>query len=247
MQAALGFAAVAGGVTALVRWRRRCFERDSFIDIDPSLGPNDDAKLAPFLPTSQAGIDKALEVLGVGPGDTLLDLGCGDGRVIVTAAERYGITCVGVEYDPRFARRAAQRVAAHALRSRVTVLHADALTFDIDKYSVIFIFLTPSGIDKIGDRLVEAYHKGVRIAAYMFRLFNLPVAAHEQVRGKCPVYMYDKSKPSYVLPPPISTADKSQRLVAKARRAAMARMVAKMRAAKAKADASKEGGKRGGR
>lgn len=85
---AAGFALAAAAALGLQLRRQQQFNADAAIEIVPGLGPSDSAKLAPFLPTSQAGIDKALEFLEVGPGDTLLDLGCGDGRVICTAAER---------------------------------------------------------------------------------------------------------------------------------------------------------------
>lgn len=191
-------------LAALARRRRRSVTPGKVsVTIDDSLRPNEDAKLAPFLPTSQSGIDKALEFLEVGPSDTLVDLGCGDGRLIVTAAQRFGTRCVGVEYDPKFVTRAAERVEAAGVQHLVTVLHADALTFDFSDASVVFIFLTPKGLAKIGERLVQAYHRGARIAAYMFSIRQLPCAAHDHVRGMCPVYLYDSRKPAVELPEPV--------------------------------------------
>lgn len=148
---------------------------------------------------------------------------------------RYGTKCIGVEYDGRFARRAAARVAALGLRHRVTVLHGDALAFDIRPFSIIFVFLTPTGISKIGDSLVEAYNRGVRIAAYTFRLRDLPVAAHAVVRDTCSVYLYDKSKPAVMRPalqPRLSAKD---RVARRFRTAALKKVLGTLKQGHAKA------------
>jgi SAM-dependent methyltransferase len=92
-------------------------------------GTSDATRLAPFNPTSDDAIDVALQLAALREGDTLVDIGCGDGRVLVTAARRHaGVCAVGIEYDPAFATRARARVLAEAedVQARCVVHCADA-------------------------------------------------------------------------------------------------------------------------
>ncbi len=100
--------------------------------------------------TSDERVDEALRLAGLRPGERLLDLGCGDGRVLLRAAEAYGATVIGVELDPGLAATARQRLAAAGVDA--TVLEADFEFVPIEA-DVVFAFLSPATLQRLRPRL----------------------------------------------------------------------------------------------
>lgn len=129
--------------------------------------PQDTTKLAPFNPTPACAIAQALTALDVGPGDTLYDLGCGDGRLLVEAGKR-GASAVGVEHDARYAERALEAVRGGGLAETVRVVHGDACEVDLSPATKIFVYLVPTGLQIMEPKLAAALERGVPIASYLF-------------------------------------------------------------------------------
>src|SRR5690242_21425623 len=82
-------------------------------------------RLAPYVNSPQRAVDKMLEMANPKPGETLYDLGCGDGRILITAAQRYNVKAVGIEIAEHQARIAAENVKKAGLQDRVKVIHGD--------------------------------------------------------------------------------------------------------------------------
>src|SRR4051794_12546410 len=78
-----------------------------------------------FVPTPQEVVDKMLEVAEVKEGDLVYDLGCGDGRVVVTAARKYGCKAVGFDVDPRRIKESMENVKKNGVEDKVTIKQAD--------------------------------------------------------------------------------------------------------------------------
>jgi len=100
--------------------------------------------------TSDERVDEALRLAGLRPGERLLDLGCGDGRVLVRAAEAYGAEVSGVEVDPGLAATARERLAVAGVDG--TVLEADFESVPIEA-DVVFAFLSPATLQRLRPRL----------------------------------------------------------------------------------------------
>ena len=100
--------------------------------------------------TSDERIDEALRLAGLRPGERLLDLGCGDGRVLLRAAEDFGAEVVGVELDPDLA--ATARFVLEAAGIEGTVLEADFETVPVEA-DVVFAFLSPATLQRLRPRL----------------------------------------------------------------------------------------------
>ncbi len=92
--------------------------------------------VAPFYPTPDSVINRLMDLTAVGPTDTLYDLGCGDGRVLVAAARR-GARAVGYELDPELVRDAVQIARTGGVEHLVRVVRADAATADVSDATVI--------------------------------------------------------------------------------------------------------------
>ena len=94
-----------------------------------------------FVTTPQDVVDKMLELACVGPNDVVYDLGCGDGRIVVTAAKKYGCRAVGVELDRLRVREARENAVENGVAGRVTIELKDALTVDLRPATVVTLYL----------------------------------------------------------------------------------------------------------
>ena len=113
-------------------------------DASQDRGGQEKAPDVVFVPTPQEVVDKMLELAGVKEGDVLYDLGCGDGRIPVTAAKRYRIKAVGFDVDPQRIRESRANVEKNAVGDRVTIRQADIFKQDLREASVITLYLLPA-------------------------------------------------------------------------------------------------------
>ena len=96
------------------------------------------------MPTPQPVVDKMLELAEVKKGDVVYDLGCGDGRIVVTAAKKYGVKAVGFDINPERIKEARENVKANHVEKLVTIKQADIFTLDLREASVVTLYLLPS-------------------------------------------------------------------------------------------------------
>src|SRR5579864_6825456 len=88
-------------------------------------------RLSPYVASPPKVVDRMLELANVKPGETLYDLGCGDGRVLIAAVERYHANAVGVEIDPKVAARARSWIKKAGVESQARVIQDDLLKVDL--------------------------------------------------------------------------------------------------------------------
>jgi SAM-dependent methyltransferase len=119
--------------------------------------------LAVYAPTPQGIIDGMLRLANIGPGDVLYDLGCGDGRIVVTAAEKYGIRAVGVNINPRRIAESHLNARKHGVESRVQFLKADAKKVKLSEATVVMIYLSADANLRLVERLRSELSPGARI------------------------------------------------------------------------------------
>lgn len=98
--------------------------------------------------------------------DVLFDLGCGDGRILVTAAKKYGTRCVGIDIDPECIEKSRINVKKAGVEDLVTLYHQDAMTVDITSASVVALYLLPHGNEEIRHRLWEQLEIGIRVVSH---------------------------------------------------------------------------------
>ncbi len=94
-----------------------------------------------FVATPQDVVERMLEVAGVTKEDVVCDLGCGDGRIVVTAAQRYGCRAIGYDLDPLRVREARQNVAEHGVAHLVTIEQKDVLKADLTDVSIVTLYM----------------------------------------------------------------------------------------------------------
>ena len=117
-----------------------------------------------YVPTPQKVVDEMLKLAGVTKDDIVYDLGCGDGRIVVEAAKRYGARGVGIDYDMKRIEEAKDRAAREGVADRVEWRHQDILEADFSDATVVTIYLLPSSNERLRPKL-EALKPGTRIVA----------------------------------------------------------------------------------
>ena len=134
------------------------------------------AVLAPFNPSMPDVVTSAVELLALQAGDVLYELGCGDGRVMIAAAQATaGLRCVGVEYDKTFYDRAQKAIDEGGLGEMVEARHGDALEVPLDDATAVFVYLVPKGLKLVAPALKEVLRRpGTRIVSYLFSVPGTP-------------------------------------------------------------------------
>lgn len=122
--------------------------------------------LGPYLETPHALLGPLLAFADVGPNDLLVDLGCGDGRIVVDAARRTGCRARGVELDRDLAELARANVAAAGLAERVEIVHGDAAGVSLADATVVVVFLPVGTVEALLPDLLGRLAVGARLVAH---------------------------------------------------------------------------------
>ena len=120
-----------------------------------------------YVPTPPAAVERMIELAEIKPGDTVYDLGCGDGRIVVEAAKRHGVRAIGVDIDPERVRESIENARATGVGHLVTIKEADIFTLDLGGADVVFLYLHP----KLNAQLMPQLRKlkpGSRIVSFDF-------------------------------------------------------------------------------
>lgn len=134
----------------------------------------------PAKPTGHARIRKALKLAGLRPGETLIDLGCGDGRVLVMAAKDFGAQAVGIDVGPVQAARAWVNGLVNGVNSQVQVRWKNFLKADVSDADVVFAYLTSDYVPKLEEKLASQLKPGARVVTISFDFSNWEPAAFDE-------------------------------------------------------------------
>ena len=156
--------------------------------------------LAPISPAPDEMIDCGLgEMLSPGPKDILYDLGCGDGRWLVTAALRYGCKCVGIEVDDDRIRLAKAQVERYDVADLVDIRKDDLLTANIGNATIVVAYLFPEGVAQLGHSICDRVKPGTPLLLPGFCIPDSPESRSKKPRllrksnisdGR-PIYLYE--------------------------------------------------------
>ena len=132
----------------------------------------DPRSLAPFVPTPLEVVERMLELGDVKSGDTVYDLGSGDGRVVITAAQRFGAKAVGIELDADLAKRTQARIRELHIADRTKVVQGDVMDVDLSDASVVTLYFLSASNMKLRPKLEENLKPGTRVISHDFRIFG---------------------------------------------------------------------------
>jgi SAM-dependent methyltransferase len=135
--------------------------------------------LAPYVPTPQDVVERMLELANVGKDDVVYDLGSGDGRLVITAAKKYGAKGVGVDIDPERISEAKANAEKAGVQSLVEFRQQDALTVDVSPATVVTLYLLSSSNMKLRPILTKQLKAGSRIVSHQFSMGDWQPAKNE--------------------------------------------------------------------
>ena len=127
-------------------------------------------KLAPYYPTPMSIVQKMLDLAGMKKGEKMFDLGSGDGRIVIMAAQKYGAMGVGVEFDKDLVKQSSERIKKLGLKKRASIILGDAAAQDYSSADVITVYLLPNSNEKIRPLLDKQLRKGTRVVAHDFEI-----------------------------------------------------------------------------
>ncbi len=134
----------------------------------PQAGQQPPATLAPYMATPQEVVDRMLQMAEVTKGDVVYDLGSGDGRLVITAAKRYGARGVGVDIDPALIARSRANARSEGVENLVEFRQQDALTVDVSPASVVTLYLLSGANLKLRPTLQKQLKPGSRVVSHQF-------------------------------------------------------------------------------
>lgn len=123
---------------------------------------------APYVVTPFAVVDEMLRLARVGPSDIVYDLGCGDGRIVIAAAERHGARGVGIDIDPRRIEEANEGARQAGVADRVRFAVQDLFQTDFSSATVVTLYLFPELNAKLRPKLLADLRPGARIVSHQF-------------------------------------------------------------------------------
>jgi len=149
-------AAVLAGASARLGW--------------PAEPREQNRKLAPYVPTPHDVVERMLELAQVTRKDLVIDLGCGDGRIPIAAAKKYGARGLGVDIDPQRIEEAQAAAKRHGVQHLVIFKLQDAMTVDVSQATVVTLYLLTSSNVALRPLLTRQLKPGARIVSHAFRM-----------------------------------------------------------------------------
>jgi len=113
-----------------------------------------------------------LSAVDLKPGETFYDLGAGDGRTVIMAAQEFGARAVGVELREDLAKKALSIIYELGIQDRVTIVQEDIFRVNVAPANVVFLYLTTSANDKIKSKLEKELRKGTRVVSHDYEILG---------------------------------------------------------------------------
>jgi protein-L-isoaspartate O-methyltransferase len=125
-------------------------------------------KLAPYYPTPHSVVERMLALGGLKPNERMFDLGSGDGRIVIMAAEKFKADATGVEFDDKLWQESMDTIRKKKLTSRARIIKGDLYKQDYSSANMLTVYLLPSSNEKIRPVLEKQLKPGTRIVSHDF-------------------------------------------------------------------------------
>ena len=160
----------------------------ALIPVQAQDAPFENKKIVPFVPTPQDVVDKMIELGGVKKGDTVYDLGSGDGRIVITAAKK-GAKAVGFEIDGDLVKESRENIKKAGVQNSAEIRQQDILTVDLSAASVVTMYLLPDVNLKLRPNVLSQMKPGSRIVSHAFDMGDWKPDKTERVNGRT-IYLW---------------------------------------------------------
>lgn len=143
----------------------------------------------PYVPTPNSVVMTMLKTAKVTKNDVVIDLGCGDGRVVVTAAKEFGARGIGYDLNPQRIAEANENAKQAGVESRVKFIEKNLFDADIQEATVVTLYLLPSVNAKLKPRLLQELKPGTRVVSHNFTMPDWPPKETVELEGRT-VYLW---------------------------------------------------------
>ena len=190
---------------SFTRWLNKFWFAGFLLVLSSSLNAQELSKL-PYVPTPQIVVDEMLKMAGVNAKDFVMDLGSGDGRMIITAARTFKASGLGVDIDTTLVDLSNKQAKADGVGDRVKFIEQDMFKADISKATVVTLYVLPDFMEKLRPKLLAELKPGTRIVAHDYHMSDwypdrqhmLTVPEKVKANGTDKAYLYLWIVPSVV-------------------------------------------------
>ena len=140
----------------------------------------------PFITTPPEVVERMLEMAATRPEDAVIDLGSGDGRIVIAAAQKFGARALGIELDAALVQKSRDHARAANVAERASFVQGDVLVADISRATVVTVYLLPGLMGKLQSRFINELAPGTRIVSHEFTMAGWLPDRTETVRLKGP-------------------------------------------------------------
>jgi hypothetical protein len=145
-------------------------------------GAEEGAQTPPCITTPDEVVERMLRLAGTGAADVVIDLGSGDGRIVIAAAQKFGARGIGIELDSRLVEKSRENARLAEVAERVSFIEGDVLATDISQASVVTVYLLPFLIDKLQSRFQQELKPGTRVVSHAFGMVGWKPDRAETIR-----------------------------------------------------------------
>jgi hypothetical protein len=140
----------------------------------------------PFITTPPEVVERMLELAGTRPDDLVIDLGSGDGRIVIAAAQKFGARGVGIELDAGLVEKSKELARLAHVSEKTRFVQGDVLVADISQATLVTVYLLPSLMGKLQSRFIAELAPGTRIVSHEFTMAGWLPDRTETVRLAAP-------------------------------------------------------------
>jgi tRNA G37 N-methylase Trm5 len=156
----------------------------SAVGTEVSVAQAQEGKIVPYVPTPQEIVDRMLELAQVKKGDVVYDLGSGDGRIVITAAKKYGVKAIGFEIDPDRIKESRENIRKEGVGNLVEIREQDIRTVDLSQASVLTMYLLPEVNLMIRPNIWKQMKPGSRVVSHDFDMADWQPVKTESVKDR---------------------------------------------------------------
>jgi protein-L-isoaspartate O-methyltransferase len=142
----------------------------------------EDGVSAPFITTPDEVVQRMLEFAQTRPSDVVVDLGSGDGRIVIAAAQKFGARGMGIEIDAGLVQKSRENAKRAGVADRVSFVQDDVLAADISGASVVTVYLLPGLINRLQPIFLRQLQPGTRVVSHAFTMAGWQPDARETLR-----------------------------------------------------------------
>jgi precorrin-6B methylase 2 len=178
----LGTCALVATLAGLLSWNEFSSSPADLAFAQALEGTLEPKQIVPFVPTPQEVVERMLALAQLKKGDILYDLGSGDGRIVITAAKKYGVKAVGFEIDPELIKKSRENIRKEGLEQLAEIREQDILTVDLSPASVVTMYLLPSVNMTLRPKVLSQLKPGARVVSHAFDMGDWKADKTESVK-----------------------------------------------------------------